>query len=151
MKRLVDFNRDFSLLEKSAEEIWEKIFRNEPSFLPAGERLTPAVDIYETRETLCLEVELPGVEREEIQLYTIQGVLFIEAEKKEGPVESKAGRGVNYLCVERKFGKVYREIELPKPCHPLKAKARFRNGILTVEFQKISERRGQRQMIAIES
>jgi HSP20 family protein len=151
MKRSPEWKKNFLLFEKNAEELWQSIFEGEQPLMQHVELLSPPVDIYETSDTLCLEVELPGVEREAIRLWTVQGVLFIEVEKKECPPEAKTPGPVNYLCLERKFGRIRRQIELPKPCHPLKAKARYRNGILTVEFQKISERRGQRQNIPIES
>ena len=150
MKRSTHWPKDFLLFEKGMEEVWQNLLEVDRPLLDRFELLIPSIDIYETGEMVCMEVELPGVEPRAIQLYTIQNILFIEVEKRDESMEDKARGRVNYLCIERKFGRVQRKIELPAPCHPQKAKARFKNGILTIEFQKITERRGQRHNILIE-
>ena len=150
MKRAAHWPKDFMLFEKGIEEVWQNLLETDRPLLDRFELLIPSIDIYETGEAVCMEIELPGVEREWIQLYTVQNTLFIEVEKKNPRVEEKGPARVSYLCMERKFGRVQRKLELPAPCHPHKAKARFVNGVLTVEFEKISERRGQRHQIVIE-
>ena len=138
------------LFEKGMEDVWQSLFEVDRPLLDRFELLVPSIDIYETGGAVCMEVELPGVEREAIQLYTVQNTLFIEVDKRDTGGEEKARGRVNYLCMERKFGRVQRKLELPAPCHPQKAKAKFVNGVLTIEFQKITERRGQRHQILIE-
>ena len=150
MKRTTHRPEEFLLFEKGMDEVWQSLLEVDRPLLDRFELLIPSIDIYETSEAVCMEVELPGVEREWIQLYTVQNILFIEVEKKNPSLEERVRERVNYLCMERKFGRVQRKIELPGPCHPQKAKARFVNGILTIEFQKITERRGQRHQIPIE-
>jgi len=150
MKRSPDWKKDFLVFEKGLEEVWQDFFEADRPLLSRVEVLVPSVDIYETGETVCMEVELPGVEREAIQVWTVQNWLFIEVEKRGCVPEAKSPGRINYLCLERKFGRIQRKIELPSPCHPQKAKARFQNGILTIEFQKITERRGRRLDIPIE-
>lgn len=150
MKHGSNWQKEFLLFDKGMDEVWQSLLEVDRPLVDRFELLIPSIDIYETGEAVCMEVELPGVEREWIQLYTVQNTLFIEVEKKNPSLEEKVHARVNYLCMERKFGRVQRKIELPAPCHPQKAKARFKNGILTIEFQKITERRGQRHLIPIE-
>jgi HSP20 family protein len=150
MKRSTNLPKDYLLFGKGMEEVWQNLFEADRPLLDRFELLIPSIDIYETGQAVCMEVELPGVEPEAIQLYTVQNILFIEVEKRDEGVEDKARKCVNYLCIERKFGRVQRKIELPAPCHPQKARARFKNGVLTIEFEKITERRGQRHNILIE-
>ena len=108
----------------------------------------PLVDIYETKDELVVEVELPGVEKEDIDAYTIHNRLYLRAFRNQEVFSGSAP--TQYLCMERIFGEFYREIELPVACDTGQAKARFENGVLVIKFPKITERRGKRKEIKIE-
>lgn len=110
----------------------------------------PAVDIFETKGHLLVEVELPGVKREDIEVYVIRDRLFIQAYKREDLDYVAEGGKRAYLCLERECGKYYREIELVVPCKAAQGKVRLENGILCMEFEKVEDRRGQRRDLKIE-
>jgi len=107
----------------------------------------PAVDIFESRDQLVIEVELPGVKKEDVELYIIRDKLYIKARRFEDKEEP--GRKA-YLCLERECARYYREIEIVVPCKTSQGRARLLNGILTIEFPRVEDRRGQRRDIKIE-
>ncbi len=109
----------------------------------------PLVDMYEAENKLIVEVELPGVKKEDIEAYTIHNRLYLKAYRSsEISLSSESTR--QYLCLERIFGEFYREIELPVACDTSKAKAKLENGVLIIEFPRVEERRGKRRDIKIE-
>jgi HSP20 family protein len=110
----------------------------------------PYVDIYETPEHLRVEVELPGVKKQDIKAYILENRLHISAVKKDDFKQDPGSRKREFLCLEREFGEFYREIDLPVPCVNNKIKAKFEDGVLTVECPKLLDRRGQKTNLAID-
>ena len=95
---------------------------------------TPAVDVRESERELRLEVELPGISPDEVELTTENGVLTVRGEKrterKEGDEQSR------YHVVERSYGSFVRSFQLPQGLDESKIEADFNNGILTIHMPK---------------
>ena len=96
---------------------------------------TPALDVYEDKDSLIVKAELPGMKREEIDLSFHDGTLTISGERK---YEEKNEDAETYRT-ERFFGKFHRTLTLPKPVQSDKAKATYKDGILTVTLPKTEE------------
>ena len=95
----------------------------------------PAVDIYETKDSIVLNVELPGVTKEDIALEVKDGTLTIKGEKKlEKDVKEE-----NYHRLERTYGSFMRAFTLPSMVQQDKVKARFKDGILEIQIPKAEE------------
>ena len=95
----------------------------------------PAVDIYETKDSIVLNVELPGVTKENISLEVKESTLTIKGEKKlEKDVKEE-----NYHRMERSYGSFMRAFTLPSTMHQDKVKAKFRDGILEITIPKAEE------------
>jgi HSP20 family molecular chaperone IbpA len=110
----------------------------------------PPVDVYEKGEYLVVELELPGVNKQDIKVCVIGSQLIVEgvkSEVKHGP--EATGKGVSYLQLERKLGRFYRRIELPVACNTSEAQAVYDKGILVIELKKIVNRRGDRRRIVV--
>jgi len=110
----------------------------------------PLVDICETRDCLRIEVELPGVQKKDIEVYTIGDKLYVRAFKKEDCPGGEAAPRKEFLCLEREFGEYYREIEIIVPCDSAAGRAKFAEGVLVVELPKLEDRRGQKVNLPIE-
>src|SRR3978361_172576 len=67
---------------------------------------SPAVDLFDDRENFVVQVALPGLKKEDIQLNVHDGVLTVSGERKQEE-GSKAFRS------ERYFGKFQRSVSLP--------------------------------------
>ena len=96
---------------------------------------TPAVDIYEDKDTFTVKAELPGMKREEIEISYHDGALSISGERK---FEEKSTDNEPYRS-ERFFGRFHRTLTLPKSVQSDQAKATYKNGILTVVLPKTEE------------
>jgi HSP20 family protein len=92
----------------------------------------PAVDIYETPESIVLKAELPGISREDINVEVKDGMLTLKGEKRlEREVQEE-----NYHRVERSYGAFQRAFTLPNTIQQEKVKARFKDGILEITLAK---------------
>src|ERR1044071_5488085 len=100
---------------------------------------TPHVDIYNGRDALVLEVELPGLSKEDFEI-TIEGnVLTLRGERRLPKSE-----GDTYLRIERPSGNFFRSFVIPQIVMVDKAAAEYINGILRIVLPKLEERKAMR-------
>jgi HSP20 family protein len=98
-----------------------------------GSSWTPAVDVQETQNELRLDLELPGLNPDEVEITAENGVLTIRGEKK---FERKEGEDSRYHVVERSYGSFLRSFQLPQGLDESRIEATCNNGILSVHIPK---------------
>lgn len=86
------------------------------------------VDVSEENGTICVEAELPGFQKDEIEISLDNGMLQISAERKEE--DTKRKKHVH----ERRFTRVQRRFSLPANVDDTKATAKFENGVLRLDL-----------------
>ncbi|MCM0081287.1 Hsp20/alpha crystallin family protein [Geomonas sp. Red32] len=111
----------------------------------AEQEVTPLIDMFQTPDSLVLEVELPGCRPEDVTLSVCCSALVIEAAARD-----EAGAGVNYICLERSNGRYSRTIEIPPGVNLDRVRARYRRGLLTVVFPWCRESKSHIREIPIE-
>lgn len=94
------------------------------------------VDIYQTDNDVVLIAELPGFEKDEIDISLEGGQLTIVAERK---FEEHKDR--TYHQVERWYGRMERTFQLPASVKSDGVRAHLKNGVLTVTIPKKEEAR----------
>lgn len=107
----------------------------------------PALDMFATANELVVEVELPGVRKDDIDVTLFKDTLTVRAVKFECFEEEK----INYVCMERAFGRLFRAIELPCPVDTAGIKACYSGGILTITLPKVEDKRNSTKKVPIES
>jgi HSP20 family protein len=101
---------------------------------------SPRVDLYESEEMICVEVELAGVLAEDLQIQLTPTELQIEGEKKR---VSGALPIVSHFCCERLHGKFKRTVPLRWTINSTQATATLKDGLLRIALPKLVERRGK--------
>ena len=104
----------------------------------AGE-CAPAVDVYETDETVEVVVDLPGVAATTVRIVAKGDGLLIAGEKAARRVQGES----TFHLVERGYGRFARVVRLSRACDTSNARARFDEGELQISIPKIAERRGR--------
>jgi len=104
----------------------------------------PNTDISETAEELIFKIELPGVRGQELAVSSHGGDVIIEGDKQPDPDLA----GVQPSSGERAYGRFRRVLHLSAPVNTRQADARFVDGLLTLRFPKVPNRRGE--VVAIE-
>ena len=96
---------------------------------------TPAVDMHEADEAFTLTAELPGFAQDNVQVEIKDNRLTLKGERKrETDVQE-----TQYHRVERVYGAFERSIRLPTVVDADKAKAIFKDGVLTLMLPKAEE------------
>ena len=99
-----------------------------------GSSWGPAVDIHETSKELRIDVELPGIREEDVELEFENGTLAIRGQKSaERKEEDEEGR---YHLVERSYGSFFRSFQLPPGIDEKQIHADYDQGILHVRIPK---------------
>lgn len=110
----------------------------------AGGSWMPSVDIYEDKDRLVLEADLPGMNREDFEISVENNIITLSGDRKfEKKVE-----GDNYHRVERSYGSFTRSFTLPQTVTTEGAVAEFENGILRVSLPKREETKARKIEIA---
>ena len=100
----------------------------------------PNVDIFEDKEHLVLEAELPGMSRDDFEISVENNVITLRGERK---FEKKTD-GDNYHRVERAYGSFTRSFTLPQTVTAEGATADFENGVLRVSLPKREETKARK-------
>ena len=100
----------------------------------------PSVDIYEDKDRLILEAELPGMKRDDFEISVENNVITLRGERK---FEKKTD-GDNYHRVERSYGSFTRSFTLPQTVTAEGATADFEDGVLRVSLPKRAETKARK-------
>lgn len=106
----------------------------------------PAVDLYEEKDEIVAKVELPGIEKDDLQVNITDHLLTIRGEKKkEEETKEKA-----YYRSERSYGSFSRAVDLPSEVRVEKARASFKDGVLEIRLPKTEEAKKKEIKVKVE-
>ncbi len=106
----------------------------------------PTVDVFEEKDDIVVKAELPGIEKDKIEVNLTDRTLTIKGEKKKEEDIKKE----NYYRAERSYGSFLRTLELPNEVRADKVKASFKNGILEVRMPKTEEAKAKEVKVKVE-
>jgi HSP20 family protein len=95
---------------------------------------TPLVDMVDKGDRYHLRLEVPGIDKDKIQLNATEDSIEVSAEQLEE--ETSKDKGSNYIYNERSYNSFYRNIPIPEEIVPSKINAKMQNGILQIEIPK---------------
>ncbi len=101
---------------------------------------SPSVDIFENKNEIVLEAELPGMSPENVSISIENNVLTLHGERKF----EKKDEGDNFHRVERSYGSFTRSFTLPPTVSSENANAEFNNGVLRLTLAKREEAKPRR-------
>jgi HSP20 family protein len=121
---------------------WEWPVRTERMTLFEGRM--PRVDVIDRETEVVVRAELPGVEKDGVDITVTDHTLMLRAETKHEEKEEKG----EYFRHEMSHGEYQRTLQLPDAVDEEKAKATFRNGVLEITLPKLEK--NPRTKISIE-
>ena len=147
----------FALLHRQIDELFENFFAEPRSLFGGspglgllgrkGERALASVDVAETDDEVTVTADLPGMTEKDVEVTLDEDLLTIRGTRKEEREDTRK----NYHLVERSYGEFHRSIPMPSGIDKDKAKATFKNGVLTLSLPKKPEARTARRRIEIEA
>jgi HSP20 family protein len=104
----------------------------------------PAADIVEAEKAFFIYLDVPGLEKKDLNLSVEKNVLTISGERKKD-LEIAEDK---YVRFERYYGKFSRSFRLSQSVTTEDIKASFNNGQLTIEIPKAEETKAKTIEIA---
>jgi HSP20 family protein len=101
--------------------------------LGGGNVFTPAIDIKEEENKLLITTDLPGINKEDIEINLKEDMLEISA--KTGKEKETEEEG--YIRKEREHTHFYRAVRLPSSVKEEGSTAKIENGVLTITLPKM--------------
>ncbi len=95
----------------------------------------PALDVQEDKDKFTVNLELPGLKREDISVQIEDGSLVVSGERKEETVSE----GTEVHRRERYYGKFSRALTLPVAVAADQVKANYKDGVLSISLPKAEE------------
>ncbi len=102
----------------------------------------PAVNEREDEKAYYLEIDLPGVKKEDINVEVKDNILRISGERKFKKEEEDKG----YKRVESFFGKFERSFTLPADADAEKIEAKAEDGVLTIVIPKVEQKENTKKI-----
>ena len=96
---------------------------------------TPVVDVYESKDDLLLNFELPGVREKDVSLSITGDMLTLRGERQF----RQELKDDHTYHIERVYGRFERSVQLPMPVQADRVTATYRDGVLEVKLPKADE------------
>lgn len=96
---------------------------------------TPAVDILEQGDNLVIRAEVPGIERDAIDVKLEDNTLILSGKR----VRETEGDDTRAFRRERVYGSFVRSFNLPKTVDATRITAEYKNGVLEITVPKAEE------------
>lgn len=140
-----DIMEDMRKMQEEIERAFPEFWRRTPLMIPGeskeGELIRyrrPLTDLKETENEFILDLEMPGITKDDIDIKVTEDTIEIKAEKNFEKKEEDESRG--YFFQERKYQGFYRSIPLPAGIKPEETEAKFDNGVLEIIMKKTEEK-----------
>ena len=105
-----------------------------------AQSFTPAVNEKVDDKGYHLEIDLPGVEKDNIEISINEGILTISGERKLKRKEEKE----NYTRIESFFGRFERSFKLPVDADSEGIEAKYENGVLKLFIPRRPKSEGKK-------
>lgn len=142
-----EFDRDWFDDLKRLKKRMNRFFKffNEAPFESSSFR-EPLMDFFEEDGEYVVYLELPGVEKKDIELNIVDHGLEIKVEKNVDVEKKREG----FYRFERSYSGFYRVVPLPADADVDKLRAKYKNGILEVRIKKKTRAKKRGRSIKIE-
>jgi HSP20 family protein len=136
-----------SRFQAELDRLFHEVMQAGEDGLPLSE-WQPAVDVVETPTSVLILAEVPGFAASGLRLEVRGRKIHLSGTKSTAlPVDT---RRIRFHCMERGHGRFSREIQIFAAVNTHKGTARLENGLLTVEFPKIEDKRQEAHLLPIE-
>jgi len=130
-----DLQSEFSTMQHEIDRMFDRFLHGGTADDGFASSWLPAVDIVEHETEYLVNIELPGVKKDDVSISVANDVLTIRGEKKQ----EKETKEKSHYRTERVYGSFQRSFTLPTSVKSDKIEAYYDNGILTITLPKLEE------------
>ena len=127
------WNSNVDRLFQDMTRMFDEFFASESSKCMSK---TPTIDFYRRHGKIIAEIELPGIDPDDMDIKIYRDRLVINATKNQ----KRSYDQDFFLCSERYFGNISRVVPFPVEVDPDTAKALYRKGVLRIEVDEVEQR-----------
>lgn len=135
-----------SRFQAELDRLFQEAVQIGDSHTPVGE-WQPAIDIVETPSSVLILAEVPGFRAADLTI-EVRGTRITILGVKSTPLPT--AQRIKFHCMERGHGRLGREIQILSAVNTHKGTARLEDGLLTIEFPKIQDKRQEARVLHIE-
>lgn len=117
-----------------------------PSLFEARDMRMALYDLVDKGDRFELHVEVPGLEKEKIDVKATKYSVEISGKHSEKTEE----KGKRYVYAERLYRSFYRSVPLPEEIMPSKVAAKLESGILKVDLPKRTPTKGESEATRVD-
>lgn len=100
---------------------------------------SPDIDVHESKEAYTIRCDMPGLEKDKIDISLNKNILTISGERREVKEEEKDADGSYYHVSERRFGSFQRSFSLPEDIQDDQIRAEYDSGVLTITIPRVED------------
>lgn len=130
---LVKFNKETDLFNDAFKSIFNSPFFSERSFDTSN--ILPKARITENKDNFFINLEMPGVTKEELKISLENNVLSVSGTKKQ----VKKTEDTNLLMNEIYYGEFSRSFTVTDEIKKDNIEAEFKDGVLNITLPKVEE------------
>jgi HSP20 family protein len=97
----------------------------------------PQADVYETAESFVVQIEIPGVDEDDVEIKVDGDELEVRGERRP----DACGKPESFYRMERSHGSFVRAFRLTQDVDPERVTATFRDGLLRLDLIKLPRER----------
>jgi HSP20 family molecular chaperone IbpA len=135
-----------SRFQAELDRLFQEVMQIGEGNLPISE-WQPAVDVVETPASVMILAEVPGFAAADLTL-EVRGRQITLSGTKSTPLPG--AQRIKFHCMERGHGRFCREIQIFSPVNTHQGSARLVDGLLTIDFPKIQDKRQEARVLHIE-
>lgn len=136
--------QDAQTLREAMTQLFDESFVS-PTSTRRGQAFVPALDLSETADAYTVELAVPGLKPENLDITIENNVLTVKGEVKQESEEQKR----NYHRIERRYGAFTRTVGLPTSVRADAITADLKDGVLRLDIPKAEERKPRKITVAM--
>lgn len=136
--------QDMLTLREAMNQLFEESVVS-PNTSRRSQNFIPALDLSETPDAYIVEMAVPGMKAEDLEVTVENGVLTVKGEVKQEQQDKQR----NYHRVERRFGSFTRTVGLPSRIKADNIHADLQDGVLRLDIPKAEEVKPRKISVAV--
>ncbi|WNZ26003.1 Hsp20/alpha crystallin family protein [Leptolyngbya sp. NK1-12] len=125
--------QEIEALQRDMNRLFDRLMTTNGS--QNGSSFAPAAELEETADAIHLKLEIPGLDKKDIDVQVSADAVSISGERKEETRTEEKG----ITRTEFRYGKFQRVIPLPARVENANVKAEYKNGVLQLTLPKSEE------------
>lgn len=119
-------------LQRVLDNFFSDVWWPTPGLSEVWEEFQPQSKLTEDKDNYYIEIDLPGIKKEEVKIEVEENMLRIQGERKERKKQENAKQHYSEVF----YGSFTREFVLPTSVEKEKIKARYEEGVLFINVPK---------------